>query len=175
MNPFDLVPGWLRIALVSALIAGAVLALKAWQASLREEGRAEVRAECTAERERLKDAALRESQAKAKETLRRIEAQERNQHAKDQALAAALAAADRAERVADRLRHDNAAAAREWAARLADSPTAGDLAAASAALGVCTDLLGRADRRAGILAAYADAARTAGEGCSADYDALRRP
>lgn len=45
-------------------------------------------------------------------------------------------------------------------------PPAGD------PLDVLTDVLGRADKRAGELAAYADRARIAGLACEASYDAL---
>ncbi|MCA8239842.1 DUF2514 family protein [Burkholderia sp. AU32262] len=48
----------------------------------------------------------------------------------------------------------------------AGSPATGD------ALDLLADVLGRADERAGELAAYADAARIAGQQCERDYDAL---
>ncbi|PXW28267.1 DUF2514 family protein [Paraburkholderia caballeronis] len=51
-------------------------------------------------------------------------------------------------------------------ATAAGSPATGD------ALDLLADVLGRADDRAGELAAYADAARIAGEQCERDYDAL---
>lgn len=117
-------------------------------------------------------ASLTKAHANAKETQRRLERQEENQRAQDAELARLRAAADRADAAARRVREQADASAREWSARLADSPTAEDLAAAAEAIRVCTDLRGRADRRAGILARYADAARTAGEKCAADYDAL---
>jgi Sec-independent protein translocase protein TatA len=116
--------------------------------------------------------ALQESQAKARETQRRLELQDANQRAQDAEVERLRAAAARADAAADRVRTQSAAAAREWAGRLADSPTAEDLAAAGEAVRVCTELLGRADRRAGILARYSDAARTAGLKCEADYDSL---
>ena len=73
---------------------------------------------------------------------------------------------------ADRVRAQAADAAREWSARLSDSPTASDSAAAGAAIGVCADVLGRAIAHARLLASTADAARAAGLKCSADYEAL---
>jgi hypothetical protein len=121
-----------------------------------------------------REASLTRAHANAKETQRRLERQEENQRAQDAELARLRAAADRADAAARRVREQASAAAREWSARLADSPTAEDLAAASEAIRVCTDLRGRADRRAGILARYADAARTAGAKCEADYDALTK-
>lgn len=50
------------------------------------------------------------------------------------------------------------------------SPSGG--APAGDPLGVLADVLERADRRAGILAEYADAARVAGQACERSYDAL---
>lgn len=128
-----------------------------------------------AEKIDLRDRAIKEQQAKAAETFRRTEAQERNQHAQNEELATARAAADRNARDADRVREQSAEAARDWAARLADSPTRADLAAASAAISVLTDVRGRLDRAASELAAYADTARAAGNKCAADYDSLTKP
>lgn len=119
-----------------------------------------------------RDAADREREAKAREGLRRLEQQQENQRDQDQKLAAARADAERNRADADRVREQSADAARQWAARLADSPAAGDLAAASAAIAVCTDVRSRMDDAAGQLAAYADAAREAGNKCAADYQAL---
>ena len=45
-------------------------------------------------------------------------------------------------------------------------------AAAGDPIGVLADVLGRADTRAGVLAAYADRARTAGQACEQLYDAV---
>lgn len=42
------------------------------------------------------------------------------------------------------------------------------------AIGVLADVLGRADKRAGILADYADAARIAGQACEQSYGALTK-
>ncbi len=59
-----------------------------------------------------------------------------------------------------------AARASKDSAAFAGGPAAGD------PLGVLADVLERADRRAGILAEYADAARIAGQACERAYDAL---
>lgn len=157
---------WAAIALVAAL---AVMAVARWDsarierhAKAREDA---VRAEYTA-------AALREAQANARETARRLDRQQENQRAQDAALAAARADAARAGADADRVRAQAADAAREWSARLGDSPATSDIEAAGAAIGVCADLLGRAVARARLLARTADAARAAGLKCAADYDAL---
>ncbi len=53
-----------------------------------------------------------------------------------------------------------------------DSTATGGSSAASDPIGVLADVLERADRRAGVLAEYADAARIAGLACERAYDAL---
>lgn len=165
MMPAPVAAVLLKAGAVAALAAGAIAAYAWWAGQLREEGRQEVRAEWAA-------ATARAEAARAQEAFRRYERQQEIADA-TQARLTALEAALRRERAgADRLRQQAADAARQWADRLADSPSAADVAAAGAAIGVCTDLLGRADRRASLLAAYADAARTAGLSCEAEYDAL---
>ena len=93
--------------------------------------------------------------------------------------------ANAAKKEADQARAD-ARAADAVAGRLrqrvtdlvAASQSGGDPAATSGSpaavdsLGVLADVLQRADRRAGILAEYADAARIAGEACERAYGAL---
>lgn len=116
--------------------------------------------------------ALKESQAKAAETFRRLEAQRENQDAQDALLARMRRDRDAAVAAADRVREQSAAAARQWSERLADSPTAADLAAAAAAIQLLTDVRGRLERAGADLAAHADAARAAGLKCAKDYDAL---
>ena len=118
---------------------------------------------------------LQASQQNARETIRRLEAQDANQRKQDAELAAAQADAGRNARDADQLRQQNADTARRWGDTLRDSPTVENCTAAGDAIGVLADVLGRADRRAGILASYADAARAAGLKCERDYDALTAP
>lgn len=55
----------------------------------------------------------------------------------------------------------------------ADTAAAGQQPPAGDAIGVLAHLLGRADERAGILAAAADAAHAAGAACERDYDTAR--
>jgi Protein of unknown function (DUF2514) len=162
-----------RVWLAFALTVAAAFGAGYWRGDV--SGKAEVQGRWDAERNVLKDAALAEAAANAKETQRRLDRQQENQLAQDRKLAVARADAERNAAAADSLRDQNAAAAREWSAALSDSPTPGECAAAGAAIGVLTDLLGRADRRAGVLASHADSARAAGLKCEADYDSLRLP
>lgn len=164
-----LIPPVYRWAAVALAVSIGALALAAWDSArikrAEKRGADLVRAEYTA-------AALREAQANAAETARRLKAQQENQRAQDAALDRARADAARAAADADRVRAQAADAAREWSARLGDSPTVEDLAAAATAIRVCTELRGRAVARAELLARTADAARAAGLKCEADYDAL---
>lgn len=166
---------YVRIALAAGALVLAWAAIHFYNAHEQGIGEARVQAKWDADVARQKTEAINELQAKAKEGLRRTEIQEGNQHAQDAQLAAARADAERNRADADRLREQSASAARDWAARLADSPTASDLAAAGAAIAVCTDVRSRMDGAAGQLAAYADTARAAGNKCAADYDALKAP
>lgn len=157
---------WLAIGVAIALAAGTVAAWDSTRIKRAEKRGADlVRAEYTA-------AALREASSNAAESLRRLNKQKENQDAQDAALARAQADAGRAAADADRVRGQASDAAREWSARLGDSPTAEDLATAGAAIRMCVDLRGRAVARAELLARTADAARAAGLKCEADYDAL---
>ncbi|MCY1271599.1 hypothetical protein D9M68_223010 [compost metagenome] len=88
---------------------------------------------------------------------------------RDQALADARTAGAVAEQL--RVRAAQLAAAARAAG---NSATAGGSPAAGDPLDVLTDVLSRADARAGELAAYADRARIAGQACERSYDALRR-
>ncbi|WP_115678399.1 DUF2514 family protein [Cupriavidus neocaledonicus] len=86
---------------------------------------------------------------------------------RDQALADARAAGAVAEQL--RVRAAQLAAAARAAGH---SAAAGGGAATGDPLDVLTDVLGRADARAGELAEYADRARVAGLACERSYDAL---
>ncbi|SPA44820.1 DUF2514 family protein [Cupriavidus taiwanensis] len=89
---------------------------------------------------------------------------------RDQALADARAAGALAEQLRER------AAQLAAAARAAgNSGIASGSAAAGDPLDVLTDVLSRADARAGHLAEYADRARIAGQACERAYDALNVP
>jgi hypothetical protein len=108
--------------------------------------------------------------ANAKESLRRMERQEDANRETTKTLAALAADRDRASTAAGKLRDRLASIERSA------HPTplaAGE--AASDPIGVLADVLGRADDRAGKLAEYADAARTAGQACERAYDSLTPP
>ncbi len=119
-------------------------------------------------------AAAADAEANARETLRRLERQQEDQRVHDAQLAAARADAARNAAAADGLRQQNARLVGAWRSALADTTPGPVGAAAGDALGVLADVLSRADRRAGVLAAAADAAHAAGRQCEADYDALTR-
>ncbi|MBO4119820.1 DUF2514 family protein [Cupriavidus gilardii] len=88
-------------------------------------------------------------------------------HEADRARADARAA----DAVAGRLRQRVADLVAASRAGSNPAPTSGG-APAGDPLGVLADMLERADRRAGILAEYADAARIAGQACERAYGAL---
>jgi len=103
------------------------------------------------------------------------QAQEKNAYETQSQITAARADADDARRAGDRLQQRVAAlvaAARGAAAHPGAEPA---VAPASDPIGVLADVFSRADKRAGLLAEYADAARLAGIGCERDYDALIGP
>lgn len=170
---------WHKALLLLALVGVMVAGYQWWRDAVRDEGvvagRAEVQKKWDDATLAHQHAVIEEAHANAKETQRRLERQKENQDAQDKELAIARAAADRNGIAADELRVQNADAAKRWSATLGDSPTAGDLAAAAQTIGVLADVSGRADRRAGVLASYAEAARAAGLKCERDYDALTAP
>jgi len=172
MNPLDLLPGWVKLAILAAL-ASALAGFYAWRVHVeRDVGRAEIRLQWDASISDQRAAALAQAQANAEETARRLKAQKENQNAQDKLLAAARrdAAANAAD--ADRLRTQSADTARRWRDALNHSPTGGECAAAGDAIVLSAELFSRIDKRAGELAAYADAARAAGLKCERDYQSL---
>lgn len=102
------------------------------------------------------------------EEQRRTAAQSEIAKDANQQRTAALADAFAARAAAGSLqqRVDQLVAAARHSTANAGSPAAGD------ALDLLADVLGRTDQRAGELAAYADAARIAGQQCERNYDAL---
>lgn len=172
MIRLSLVPAWLRIVLASSLVAGAALGLKAWRESIREEGRAQVRAEWTAERERQKDAALKQAEANAKETERRLAAQKDAQDAYDKEMARLRADAAAARGAADRLRQQVSAFTAAYRGAASYSATLGQRPPAGSPLDLLAKLLGESEERAGVLALALDRSYAAGRQCEREADAL---
>lgn len=172
MNPLSLLPWWVQALIVAAAIAAAVAALAAYNHHQREIGRDEIRAEWNEAKLAQTAADLAAEQAKAKESQRRLSRQQENQDAQNQELARVAADRDRAGALVVKLQRTNDTASQQWAARLADSPTRADLAAAGTTIGVLTELLGRARERARVVEAFTDTSRAAGLKCERDYDAL---
>jgi hypothetical protein len=163
--------------LALAAASGAMLAAYgAWHSHVLAQGQAsgsaEVQARWNAAQITQQKADLQTAEANARETQRRMERQKENQDVQDRELAAMRAAADHNGAAAFSLREQNAAAARLWRDALTDPASGSQCPAAADTIGVLADVLARADRRAGELASYADAARAAGLKCERDYDAL---
>lgn len=149
----------------AATLAGAAIVLLAAHLVLRaerEKGRAACRAEYAAA------AALARDKAQA-ESFRRFAAQQGNANAQQRALDRDRAAGAALDASAAGLR--DAVAARSGGTA-ADPAAAPGSAPAGAAPDLLSELLGEADARLRSLAKEADARRTAGLGCEADYDAL---
>lgn len=154
-------------ALAAALFA-AGWAVNGWRLGAQL---AQLKAEQATEREGQTSALASASEAARAEEQRRTAEQRGIANAatkdRDQALADARAAGA----VADQLRQRVAQLAA--AARAAGNSTASSgSSAAGDPLGVLADVLSRSDKRADILAEYADAARIAGQACERSYDAL---
>lgn len=176
MNPLDLLPLPYRLAIIGFLAMCAAAAIFAYGHSQHSKGLAQGKAEVTAKwnAERAKQAAdaLAQAQANAKETQRRIAAQQEAQHATDQeieryklAAAAAATERDRVLKRADQL----AAAAR----RAASNPAASSVSqSASDAAGMLALMHRRTDAFAEVTSRYADALKRAITQCNRDYDAL---
>jgi cell division protein FtsB len=156
---------WIALALAAVLAFSHFTAYRA--------GKNAVRVAWDAERIEQRDAALAQSQANARETVRRLERQQENQIEQDRLLALARADAARAAAVADRLREQNAAAARQWRDALRDSPSAGVSEAAAAAIELQADVQRWVVEAGRDLAAFADAARAAGLKCENDYTVIQ--
>ncbi|MEX0297228.1 DUF2514 domain-containing protein [Pseudomonas putida] len=159
---------WLRI--------GALLLLLASYWGVYQHGRTVERAEAaqaSAERDsgdRLAEV-LGERSARTEEQRRAQAQEEARAHAREERQVADAGAAG-ADAAGQRLRND---AARFAAAVSCSAPDTAAIArgqAATRAAMVLSDLLARADARAGELAQAYDRARVAGEQCAREYDAL---
>ncbi|MCY1167138.1 hypothetical protein D9M73_70950 [compost metagenome] len=167
---------WHKALLLLALAGVMVAGYQWWRDHVRDEGVVAGRAEV---QKKWDDATLAQqrvdietARANAQETQRRLDRQKANQDAHDKELALARADADRNGLERDQLRQQNLSTAQRWRDALGNSPACIECAAAGDAILVLTDVLGRADKRAGDLAGYADTARAAGLKCERDYDAL---
>lgn len=106
------------------------------------------------------------------ETERRLGAQRAITEAAQARADQAQAALERSDRAAAELR--GVLHKLRTSATSLDPAVALDCATARAAAAVLSDLLGRSDERAGILAQHADASRSAGLACEQAYDSLNK-
>jgi hypothetical protein len=150
-----LLPRWAWLALLALSVA----IFGAWS----------YRAGASSERAAWQARALKQSQANAAETERRITTIEEARRAAELRTHQALADAAAAAGAADRLRGQLAAYV-----RAARASTAGSSPAAGDPIGVLADVFSRCDAQQGVVARYADTAREAGKLCEQSYDALSR-
>jgi hypothetical protein len=115
------------------------------------------------DKEKLSQMAANES-----ESLRRVDAQKEVQREAQKSIDRLRADAGLAGAAAERLRQRTAAVV------AAGSATAAGSSATDDPIGVLALVFGRADDRAGILAAYADQARAAGLACESAYRSLTK-
>lgn len=162
--PWRLV-GW---ALAVALVFGAGWAVQGWRkdaeiSAINEDRGRERRNQALAQVKAVDDARIEERRVTAVQTRNTNEAIKQLQLWRTSALAADAARRELLARVA----------ALANAARHPGDPAAVHPgSAAGDPILLLADVLGRADKRAGDLAQYADAARIAGQKCERDYDAL---
>ena len=152
--------------------AGGAWVVRGWQAGAQLQTERAAYARALADAEAATTRAVED--ARTKEQRRADAVQEIADHAHAQ-LAAARADAGRARAAADRLRSAATAyATATCGGPAADSPAAPGSASAAGPGLVLADLFGRADDRAGELAAAFDAAHAAGVACERAYDTLTR-
>lgn len=150
--------------------AGGAWVVRGWQAGAQLQTERAAYARALADAEAATTRAVED--ARTKEQRRADAVQEIADHAHAQ-LAAARADAGRARAAADRLRRAaDAYAAAVCGGAAADSTSTASSAPATGPGLVLADLFGRADARAGELAAAFDAAHAAGAACERAYDAL---
>jgi hypothetical protein len=158
------IPAWVKLAILAAIVVGILGAVAAWRHSLIEQGAEGERAGWV---KRDLDAA----QDAGKETHRRLERQEVSNRETANRAAAAAAALRRERASSGQLRDELEAAT---AARRSGDPAAvAQCAPAEADRDLHANLSRWTDDAAGELAAEAEASRIAGEQCERDYDALR--
>lgn len=155
---------WVKIIGAVAALALAFLAGSEFTARGKDAEIADIRRAAAVDQVKATDRARAEEHRRTQEQSRIAnEAKEQREQALADARAADAVAGQLRKRVAElspsRASHPAAASGGE---------AAGD------PIGVLADVLSRADRRAGILAEYADAARIAGQACERAYDTLSR-
>lgn len=169
---FDIVPGWIW----ALITAGALAAAGVSQTRFTHEraNHAETRAQYAEQVAQAEAATRIESEKNRATELELRNAQDQNAE-QAQALLVALDHAATADRLAAQLLRD---AAQDLAAvarsRCAASTAPGSGPAGGDPIGVLADVLGRADARAGELAAIADERRIRGLACEAEHDAARK-
>lgn len=173
LGAFDLLPG----ALWALLLAGALalIGVKQVQVSTARAATSDARLDLANYKATAAETARLAERAERLEEARRNTAQRKALDEAANETRAAQAGRARADAAHERVRLQ---AERYAAAARAASDRAAALersAAGADPLGVLADVLGRADRRAGFLAAYADRARVAGKLCERSYDALIAP
>ena len=171
LKMFDILPGW-----VWALItAGALAAAGVSQTRFSHEraNHAETRAQYAEQVAQAEAATRIESEKNRATELELRNAQDQNASQAE----ALLVAVDSARAIAAVANQRLLDAAQDLAAvarsRCAASTTPGSGPAGGDPIGVLADVLGRADQRAGELAAIADSARIRGLTCEAEYDRAR--
>lgn len=172
LKMFDIIPGWVWALITAGALAAAGVSQTRF--TLERADHATTRAQY-AEQVAQAEAATRIASEKNRQTEQELRnAQETNEQ-QAQALLVALDHAVAVDRVAvQRLRdaaQDLAAVARS---RCAVAPTPGYSTPGEDPIGVLADVLGRADQRAGELAAIADERRIRGLACESQYDAARQ-
>ena len=168
---FDIVPGWVYAILLAGALAAAGVAQTRF---LNERTNHAIAVSVFESRVADAEAATRAQSEKNRATEQELRnAQDQNAQ-QAEALLAAVDYAVTVDRVASqRLRdaaEDLAAVARS---RCAASPAVSGSEAGDDPIGVLADVLGRADRRAGELAAIADESRIRGLTCEAEYSRAR--
>ncbi|MBO4120302.1 DUF2514 family protein [Cupriavidus gilardii] len=157
---------WVKIVAAGAALALAFLAGSEFTARGKDAEIAEIRRAAAVDQVKATDRARAEEQ-------RRIAAQTEIANAAKQEAELARADARAADAVAGQLRQRIAGLVAASRSGGDSAPTSGG-ASTGDSLGVLADVLERADRRAGILAEYADAARIAGQACERAYQALNK-
>lgn len=164
----SLVPTWVKLLVLAALVAAGVAACKARDASIREGGREDIRAEW---REAVAAAQAEEFRKAERRAALQKEADDQQTAALNRALTAAADARLSRDGLLLDLQRFVAAAGRPAGSHPA--PAAGSAGEPGAdPLDLLANLFSRADAGAGELASYADRLRVAGERCERAHDAL---